>query len=88
MRDSGAHAMKFLVQVRADRRPGADGRDTTAEAVQVMRALVADCASVGIPSVIENLIFPLAGEEPLSPRPAPTPSSRPLCSSTSSTRAC
>lgn len=67
VRDSGAHAMKFLVQVRADRRPGADGRDTTAEAVEVMRTLVADCASVGIPSVIENLIFPLAGEEPLSP---------------------
>ncbi|MGG5257913.1 hypothetical protein [Phycicoccus avicenniae] len=67
VRDSGAHAMKFLVQVRADRRPGADGRDTTAEAVEVMRTLVADCASVGVPSVIENLIFPLAGEEPLSP---------------------
>lgn len=67
VRDSGADAMKFLVQVRADRRPGADGRDTTAEAVEVMRTLVADCASVGVPSVIENLIFPLAGEEPLSP---------------------
>ncbi|GGL29270.1 hypothetical protein H9L10_02450 [Phycicoccus endophyticus] len=67
VRDSGADAMKFLVQVRADRRPGADGRDTTAEAVEVMRTLVADCAEVGVPSVIENLIFPLAGEEPLSP---------------------
>lgn len=67
VRDSGADAMKFLVQVRADRRPGADGRDTTAEAVEVMKTLVADCASVGVPSVIENLIFPLAGEEPLSP---------------------
>ncbi len=67
VRDSGAHAMKFLVQVRADRAPGADGRDTTAEAVEVMRTLVADCASVGVPSVIENLIFPLAGEAPLSP---------------------
>ena len=32
-----------------------------------MRTLVADCASVGVPSVIENLIFPLSGEEPLSP---------------------
>lgn len=67
VRDSGAHAMKFLVQVRADRRPGADGRDTTAEAVEAMRTLVADCAAVGVPSVIENLVFPLAGEEPLTP---------------------
>lgn len=67
VRDSGAHAMKFLVQVRADRTPGPDGRDTTAEAVEVMKTLVADCAQVGVPSVIENLIFPLAGEEPLTP---------------------
>lgn len=67
VRDSGAHAMKFLVQVRADRRPGADGRDTTAEAVEVMRTLIADCAAVGVPSVIENLVFPLAGEAPLTP---------------------
>ena len=67
VRDSGADAMKFLVQVRADRPVGSDGRDTTAEAVEVMRTLVADCASVGVPSVIENLVFPLADEQPLSP---------------------
>ncbi len=67
VRDSGADALKFLVQVRADRPTGSDGRDTTAEAVEVMRTLVADCAGVGVPSVIENLIFPLAGEAPLSP---------------------
>ena len=59
--------MKFLVQVRADRPVGADGRDTTAEAVDVMRTLIADCASVGVPSVVENLIFPLHGEAELSP---------------------
>ncbi len=67
VRGSGADAMKFLVQVRADRPVGADGRDTTSEAVEVMRTLVADCENVGVPSVIENLIFPLAGEAPLSP---------------------
>ncbi len=67
VRDSGADAMKFLVQVRADRPVGGDGRDTTAEAVDVMRTLVADCASVGVPSVIENLIFPLEEEAALSP---------------------
>ncbi|NHA69111.1 hypothetical protein [Phycicoccus flavus] len=67
VRDSGADAMKFLVQVRADRVPGADGRDTTTEAVEAMRVLVADCAEQGVPSVIENLVFPLAGEDTLSP---------------------
>jgi len=67
VRDSGAHAMKFLAQVRADRPVGADGRDLTAEAVEAMRALVADCAAEGVPSVIENLIYPLNDEAPLSP---------------------
>ncbi len=66
VRDSGGDAMKFLVQVRADRPVGADGRDLTGEAVEVMRTLVADCASAGVPSVIENLIYPLAGEEALT----------------------
>jgi len=67
VRDSGAHAMKFLAQVRADRPVGADGRDLTAEAVEARRALVADCAAEGVPSVIENLISPLNDEAPLSP---------------------
>lgn len=68
VKSNGAHAMKFLVQVRADRPMGADGRDLTAEAIDAMRTLVADCASEGVPSVIENLIFPLNGEEALSPQ--------------------
>lgn len=67
VRASGADAMKFLAQVRADRPVGEDGRDTTGEAREAMRALVADCAAHGVPSIIENLIFPLAGEAPLSP---------------------
>lgn len=67
VRESGADALKFLAQVRADRPVGQDGRDTTAEAREAMRALVADCSEQGVPSVIENLVFPLSGEAPLSP---------------------
>ena len=58
---------KFYVQLRADRKPGPDGVDTTAEVLQVVREVIADCREAGIPSVIENLIFPLAGEEPATP---------------------
>ena len=66
----GGSAVKFLVQLRADREALPGEPDTTAEVLEVVRQVVADCKEVGIPSVIENLIFPLAGEEP------PTPSER------------
>ena len=67
VRESGADGMKFLAQVRADRPVGADGRDTTAEAREAMQVLIADCAAEGVPSIIENLIYPLTDEAPLSP---------------------
>ena len=67
VRDSGAHALKFLAQVRADRPVGADGRDLTGEARDALAELIRDCAEQGVPSVVENLIYPLNGEEPLSP---------------------
>jgi tagatose-1,6-bisphosphate aldolase len=67
VREQGGDALKFYVQLRADRTPGPDGVDTTAEVLQVVREVVADCRQAGIPSVIENLIFPLAGEEPSTP---------------------
>jgi len=63
----GGHAVKFLVQLRADRTPGPDGVDTTAEVLDVVRQVIADCRATGIPSVIENLIFPLHGEDPPTP---------------------
>ena len=68
VRAQGGDAVKFFVQLRADRRPRGDGPDTAAEAMDVVRQVVADCREVGIPSVIENLIFPLAGEEPPTPQ--------------------
>ncbi len=67
VKDQGGDALKFYVQLRADRKPGPDGIDTTAEVLDVVRQVVADCREVGIPSVIENLIFPLAGEDPATP---------------------
>jgi tagatose 1,6-diphosphate aldolase/sulfofructosephosphate aldolase len=62
VREQGGDALKFLIQVRADR-PQGDGPDLAAEAVEVIRQVVDDCRSAGVPSVIENLIYPLPGEE-------------------------
>ena len=67
VKDQGGDALKFYVQLRADRKPGPDGVDTTAEVIEVVKQVVADCREVGIPSVMENLIFPLTGEEPATP---------------------
>lgn len=63
----GGDAVKFLVQLRADRKAAPGEPDTAAEVLDVVRQVVDDCRQVGIPSVIENLIFPLAGEEPATP---------------------
>jgi tagatose-1,6-bisphosphate aldolase len=65
--DQGGDAVKFLVQLRADRIALAGRPDTAAEVLQVIREVVADCREVGVPSVIENLVFPLVGERPPSP---------------------
>ncbi len=67
VQEQGGDAVKYLIQVRADRAVGPDGRDLTAEAGEAVRAVVQDCAAAGIPSVIENLIYPLNGEGELSP---------------------
>ena len=57
----GADAVKFLVQLRPGR-PSGDP-DLGAEVLDVVRQVVADCRAEGIPSVIENLIYPLAEEQ-------------------------
>jgi tagatose-1,6-bisphosphate aldolase len=67
--DQGGSAVKFLVQVRADRPVPADGPDLAAEAIDVVRRVVEDCRRTGVPSVVENLVYPLPGE-------TPTPQSR------------
>lgn len=62
VRAQGGDALKFLIQMRADRAAG-DGPDLAAEAVEVIRQVVDDCRATGVPSVIENLIYPLPGED-------------------------
>ncbi len=64
VRGLGGHALKFLVQIRADRPGDGGGPDLTAEGLDVVRAVVADCRASGMPCVIENLTYPLPGEEP------------------------
>ncbi|GAA2010910.1 DUF2090 domain-containing protein [Nakamurella flavida] len=63
-RDQGGDAVKFFVQMRVDRKVGAGEPDLTADALQVVREVIADCKAAGVPSVIENLIYTIPGEEP------------------------
>ncbi|GAA3359535.1 hypothetical protein [Saccharopolyspora gregorii] len=67
VRDMGGHAVKFFVQLRADRDPELGGRDVSAEALAAAAEVVADCRTEGVPSVVENLIYPLPGEGELTP---------------------
>ena len=68
VRDMGGDAVKLLVQLRPDRphRPGEP--DLAAEVVQVVQAVVDDCAAAGVPSVVETLLYRLPGEDPLPDR--------------------
>jgi tagatose 1,6-diphosphate aldolase/sulfofructosephosphate aldolase len=63
VRDQGGSAEKFLIQLRADRNVGAGEPDLAAEALEVVRTLVADCRETGVPSVVENLVYTLPGED-------------------------
>jgi tagatose-1,6-bisphosphate aldolase len=63
VRALGGHALKYLVQIRADR-PRVDGEpDLAAEGLAVVVDVIADCRAAGVPSVIENLIYALPGEQ-------------------------
>lgn len=68
VRDMGGDALKFLVQMRPDRPRRAGQPDLVAEVLDVVRAVVDDCRAAGVPSVIENLVYRLPGEEPLAPQ--------------------
>jgi len=63
VRAGGGHALKYLVQIRADRPAVAGEPDLAAEGLDVVREVVADCRAAGVPSVIENLVYPLPGEQ-------------------------
>jgi tagatose-1,6-bisphosphate aldolase len=66
--EMGGDAVKLLVQMRPDRPSRAGEPDLVAEVVDVVRAVIEDCAATGVPSVVETLLYPLPGEEPLAPR--------------------
>jgi tagatose-1,6-bisphosphate aldolase len=59
----GGHAVKFLVQYRPHRKIGHGEPDLEAEVLDVVGQVIEDCKAAGIPSVVENLIYPLPGEE-------------------------
>jgi tagatose-1,6-bisphosphate aldolase len=63
--DQGGAALKFFVQMRADRPAPAPGEpDLVAETVAVCQEVIDDCRAAGLPVVIENLIYPLHGRAP------------------------
>ena len=52
------------MQLRADRPTPAPGApDLVAEVLDVCRDVIADCRAEGVPSVIENLVYPLPDED-------------------------
>jgi tagatose-1,6-bisphosphate aldolase len=60
----GGDAVKFLVQLRADRPVAKAGEpDLAREVLDVCQEIVTDCTSAGLPSVIENLVYALPGEQ-------------------------
>ncbi len=67
VRDLGGDALKFLVQLRADRQRPEGSPDLVQELIEVVEAIVDDCRATGVPSVVENLIYKLPGESELSP---------------------
>jgi tagatose-1,6-bisphosphate aldolase len=62
--DLKGDANKFFAQLRADRPAPKPGEpDLVERCLQAVREVVADSAAVGIPSVIENLIYRLPNED-------------------------
>ncbi|MFL6112855.1 MAG: hypothetical protein ACJ786_16100 [Catenulispora sp.] len=62
--DQGGDALKFFVQLRADRpAPGHAEPDLVAETLAVCQEIIEDCRATGVPVVIENLVYALPGQE-------------------------
>lgn len=75
--DQGGDALKFFLQLRADRNQPAGTPDLVAEALAVVQEIIDDCRATGVPVVIENLIYPLPGEEPPGEGPGKGPGEEP-----------
>jgi tagatose 1,6-diphosphate aldolase/sulfofructosephosphate aldolase len=62
--DQGGDALKFFIQLRADRPAPAPGEpDLAAEALAVCEEIIRDCRAQGVPVVIENLVYARPGED-------------------------
>jgi len=62
--DQGGDALKFFLQLRADRpAPANGGPDLVAEGLAVCQEIIDDCRATGVPVVIENLVYALPGRE-------------------------
>ena len=61
--DQGGDALKFFVQLRADRPAPAPAPDLVAEALAVCAEIIRDCRDQGLPVVIENLVYARPGED-------------------------
>jgi tagatose-1,6-bisphosphate aldolase len=62
--DQGGDALKFFVQLRADRPAPAPGEpDLVAETLSVGQEIIDDCRVAGVPVVIENLVYERPGED-------------------------
>jgi tagatose-1,6-bisphosphate aldolase len=62
--DQGGDAVKFFVQLRADRpAPRAGEPDLVAETLAACREVIDDARVTGVPMVIENLVYALPGQE-------------------------
>jgi tagatose 1,6-diphosphate aldolase/sulfofructosephosphate aldolase len=62
--EQGGNALKFFLQLRADRPAPGDGEpDLVAEALAVCQEVIDDCRATGVPVVIENLVYSLPGRE-------------------------
>jgi sulfofructosephosphate aldolase len=62
--DQGGDALKFFVQLRADRpAPGPGEPDLVTETLDVCQEVIDDCRATGVPVVIENLVYSLPGQE-------------------------
>jgi tagatose-1,6-bisphosphate aldolase len=62
--DQGGDALKFYLQLRADRpAPGHGEPDLVAEALAACQEVIDDCRAAGVPVVIENLVYALPDHE-------------------------
>src|SRR6266699_2352695 len=62
--DQGGDALKFFVQLRADRPAPAPGEpDLVTEALAVCDEIIRDCRATGVPVAIENLVYERPGED-------------------------